>query len=370
MSDTLLEVAVANWAARFTANGVDASDYARVTRSISQWSEWCRAWSEEADGHRTLGREAREAGHSRTAGEALARAGTYFHFAQFLFDASPAERRDAHDQAVACLIEASGLLDPPGTRVSIPFEAAELVGLLRLPAGAGPHPVVVLVPGLDSTKEEFREVERSFLERDMGTFALDGPGQGEAEHLGIRANWEVVMAGVLNQLREQAGVDPERIGLWGVSLGGYYAARAASTGRALGLRACVSLSGPYDFSTSFDELNPLTRGAFVARSLSANESEARRAAGELSLFGRAEAIDIPLLVVAGQQDRLISWREGARLAEEAPGSEFILIPDGSHGCTNRVYRHRPQAADWMGAHLGLEREAHPNHATKEYQWPR
>ena len=67
-----------------------------------------------------------------------------------------------------------------------------MVGVLRAPRSAGPHPVVILVPGLDSAKEELRPTEQMFLDRGLATFAVDGPGQGEAEYdLPIRPDWEV-----------------------------------------------------------------------------------------------------------------------------------------------------------------------------------
>jgi len=100
-----------------------------------------------------------------------------------------------------------------------------------------------LIPGLDSTKDEFREVERSFHDRGMATFALDGPGQGEAEWaLPIRPEWEVVGETVIGYLQSMPDVDSNRIGVWGVSLGGFYAARLASAN--LPVRATIALAGP------------------------------------------------------------------------------------------------------------------------------
>ena len=93
--------------------------------------------------------------------------------------------RQAADKAVAALAEVHRLLDPSAERVEIPFEGTTMVGNLRRPGSlvaerhkVGPS-LAVLLPGLDSTKEEFFEWENVFLERGMATFSLDGPGQGE-----------------------------------------------------------------------------------------------------------------------------------------------------------------------------------------------
>jgi 2,6-dihydroxypseudooxynicotine hydrolase len=147
------------------------------------------------------------------------------------------------------------------------------------------------------------------------------------------------------------GIDGQRIGLWGVSLGGYYAPRLASGDRRV--RACIALSGPYDFGQGWDERPELTREAFRVRSKSASADQAAGRAAELTLAGRAGRITAPLLVVAGRRDRLTNWQQGRRLAEEAAGPvEFLLLDEGGHGCANVAYRHRPYAADWMARQLG------------------
>ena len=353
MGDVLLDTAVANWEPRFTANGVDASDFAGITRGLERWNQWCAAWCAGAEIHVELGTTARSEGRLRSAGEHFAQGATYFHFGKFLFVHDQAQAREAHARAVASLNESLDLLDPSGRREEIPFDGAKLVGILRTPLGAGPHPTVILIPGLDSTKEEFRLVERAFLDRGMATFALDGPGQGEAEwDLAIRPDWEVPGAAVLGHLQSLPDVDSDRIGVWGVSLGGYYAARVASAG--LPIKGCIALAGPYDFGATWDKLNPLTRHAFEVRSFSKSPEEAARRANDLTLKGYADRITAPLLVVMGQRDRLFPWQDGERLAAEAGGpSRLILLQEGNHGCANVIYRHRPLAADWMAVQLGV-----------------
>jgi dipeptidyl aminopeptidase/acylaminoacyl peptidase len=351
MADSLLDTAIANWGPRFTANGVDASDYRRLTDSLERWDDWCGAWCAGAQEHLVLAEEALESGHQRSAGEAFARAATYFHFAKFLFVHDLDQARAAHARAVDALTRALPLLDPPGRRVEIPFEGSALVGVLRAPEGRGPHPTVLLIPGLDSTKEELREVERAFLDRRVATFTVDGPGQGEAEWtLPLRPEWDEVGAVVFDQLRTLPEVDGDRLGVWGVSLGGLYAARLAASN--LPVRATVSLSPVYNLGAVWSKLNPLTRMAFEVRSYSSSPAAAENRAADLTLAGFAERISTPLLVISGGLDRLFPWQDGARLVDEARGeSELLLLEDGNHGCANVVYRHRPYGADWIADRL-------------------
>jgi dipeptidyl aminopeptidase/acylaminoacyl peptidase len=351
MTDRRVAMAIDHWAARFVANGVDPADFVRVTAGIASWDGWCAAWCAAGAEHEDLGRRALADGRLASGGGHLAQAAVYYHFAKFLFVQDLAQLREAHAAAVRCLNDALPHLRPPGERVEIPFGGSVLAGIVRRPAGAGPHPVVVLIPGLDSAKEEFRATEQLFLDRGLATFSVDGPGQGEAEYdLAIRPDWEAPGAAILDAVGALPGLDPGRIGVWGVSLGGYYAPRLASGDPRV--RACIALSGPFSFGPGWDQLPELTREAFRVRSKSATAGQARLRAGELTLAGRAGRITAPLLIVAGRQDRIVPWPQARRLAGEVAGpAELLLLDQGGHGCANVSYRHRPYSADWMARRL-------------------
>ncbi|MFA6300025.1 MAG: alpha/beta fold hydrolase [Nocardioides sp.] len=352
--DERVASAVAHWGPRFTLNGVTASDFERVTAGVRSWPEWCAAWVAAGSEIEDLGREGLEAGRSRTAGELLAMAAVYHHFGKFVFVEDVEQMRAAHARAVACLDDALPHLDPPGRRLEIPFEDSHLVGVLRRPARKGPHPVVVLLPGLDSTKEELRSTEQTFLDRGLATLSVDGPGQGEAEyHLRIRGDWAPVAEALWQAVGKQRGLDRDRLGVWGVSLGGYYSARVAS---ALGERAkaCVSLAGPFNFGDCWDGLPALTRDTFRVRSGAATDDEARRIALTLDLTHVAGDLVAPLLVVFGREDRLIPWQHAIRLRDAAAGPvEVLMLEDGNHGCANVAPWHRPRTADWLAEQLAV-----------------
>ena len=350
--DERVASAIAHWAPRFTTNGVTVSDFDRVTADVERWGDWCTAWSAVGAEHEALGRAALAEGRLLSAGEHLAQASVYFHFAKFVFVEDLAQMREAHRRAVACLADALPHLSPTGRRVEIPFEGANLVGILRHPDGDGPHPTVVMIPGLDSTKEEFRTTEQGFLDRGLATFSVDGPGQGEAEYdLPIRGDWAAPAEAILAALQGLPEVDGGRIGLWGVSLGGYYAPRVAA---ALGdrVKACVALAGPYNFGECWDRLPQLTRQTFEVRSRAGDEVEAKKIAGTLDLTAHAGDISAPLLVVFGRKDRLIPWQQAERLQQTAGGPvQMLMLEDGNHGCANVAPWHRPYTADWLASRL-------------------
>ena len=354
-ADARVTTALTHWAGRMVANGVPFSDLEHIRASVSDWAQWCEAFSVRARIHEQLGEAANAEGKTLSAGEHWTRAAACYHFAKFLFFDDVEAAAAAGRRAVECRTQSLRYLDPPGERIGVPFEGTVLPGNLRLPRGAGPWPLVVMIMGLDSAKEEMHFHEQDFLRRGMATFAFDGPGQGEVEHdLPIRADYEVPVTAVIDVMSKDSRIDPTRLGLWGVSLGGYYAPRAAAG--ELRVRACVSLSGPFDFGESWSGLPDLTREAFRIRSHSDTSDLAQQAAARLSLDGVAEKITCPLLVVSGGRDRLFGPDHAQRLVAQARGPvDHLHIEDGSHVVNNLPHRYRPQSADWLAAAL----DAHP-----------
>jgi 2,6-dihydroxypseudooxynicotine hydrolase len=349
--DARVQAAIAHWGPRFVANGVVLTDFEEVTAGLESWEDWCRAWSARAAVHEELGRAALAESRVVSAGEHLQRAGVYYHFAKFLFVHDVPQMRAAHMRAVECRRLALPHIRPPGERVAVPYQGRSLYGILRKPPGAARPPVVVMAPGLDSAKEEMDAYEQPFLARGMATLAFDGPGQGEAEYdFAIRGDYEVAVAAVFDWLETRADIDAARAGLWGVSLGGYYAPRAAAFEKRV--RACIALAGPFDWAECWDALPDLTREAFRARSHCVTQDQAREHARTLTLAGIAQRIACPLFIVTGKRDRLIPWQHAEQLAREVSGPvELMIIPEGNHVASNRVYRYRPQTADWMAEQL-------------------
>jgi dienelactone hydrolase len=351
--DARVAAAAAHWGYRFTSNGTDYGDFTATLARIGRWADWCREWGVTAGHYEQIAEAAEDAGQQETANGAWRRASLAWHWGKFVFVDDPGQQRAAHERSVACYRRAAGGLTPPAELVRIPYQATQLAAYLRVPAATGrvaAPPVVIMVPGLDSTKEELQATAEYLLARGMATLAIDGPGQGEAEYdLPIEPAYEKVAAAVVDYLAARADVDGGNVGLFGVSLGGYYAARAAA--REKRLKAVVDLAGPYRFDLDWDELPEQTRATFRIRSGAASDEEARAKAGTLTLEEAAGEITTPLLVLGGRRDRITPAYHQERLASEVPAAELIIYPDGSHGVTNRAYESRSRLADWLAARL-------------------
>lgn len=349
--DPRVAMALTHWAARFVSNGVVLTDFQEVTGALTRWDDWCSAWSDRAAVHEALGREALAQKRFVSAGEHLQRAGVYFHFAKFLFVHDLPQMKAAHMKAVECRRLALPHIAPPGERVEIPYEGKKLYGILRKPAGVTRPPVLVMASGLDSAKEEMDAYEQPFLARGIATLSFDGPGQGEGEYdFAIRGDYEVAVKAMFDWLETRSDVDAARAGLWGVSLGGYYAPRAAAFEKRV--KACIALAGPYNMGAAWDTLPELTRETFRVRAKCAALEEGKRHAGTLSLEGVASKIVCPIFIVTGKLDRVIPWQDAERLAREVSGpAELLIVEDGNHVANNRAYRWRPLTADWMAEQL-------------------
>ena len=350
--DLRVSSAISHWAPRFVSNGVLLADFEDVTRSLERWEDWCAAWSERAAVHELLGRDSLKNGFKLTAGEHLIRAAIYYHFAKFVFVQDVKQMRAAHVKAVECYRDGIAHARPPGERVEVPYQNRSIYGVLRKP-NASNNPVLVMAPGLDSTKEEIHAYEEPFLARGIAVLAIDGPGQGEAEYdIPICGDYERAASAVVDWIEGRKDLNAQKIGIWGVSLGGYYAPRAAAYEKRI--KACIALSGPYEWDRIWDGLPELTRETFRVRSHSKDETQARAVAKTLTMKEAAPRITCPIFIVTGRQDRLVPAAHAEQLAKAVSGPvELMVVEDGGHNANNRPYRYRSRTADWLAGQFGL-----------------
>ena len=272
----------------------------------------------------------------------------YYHFGSFLFLRDMAQMKAAHKKQIECRLLALPFLDPPGERVEIPFEGKTLAGILRKPKGVVRPPVVVMAVGLDSTKEETEAYEAPFLARGMAILMFEGPGQGEAQYdFAIRGDYEVPVKAVIDYIETRDDLDTKRVGMWGVSLGGYYSPRATAFEKRI--KACIALGGPFEFSKAWDTLPQVTREAIKGRTHAKTDEEAYekiRRRFRWSAWRRTSPADLHRQRAA-RPPRAGLRRRAAGARSQRPGRPDD-VEDGNHIANNRAYRWRSQSADWMG----------------------
>src|SRR6476646_8265081 len=112
--------------------------------------------------------------------------------------------------------------------VNFPWGDDRLAGTLYLPASPPPHPAVLMLQGSGPADRDsggyFPPIRETFLSRGIATYSFDQPGIG-----GSSGDWRrYALAGRTDQalaaialLRAHEEIDPQRIGVWGQSQGGW-----------------------------------------------------------------------------------------------------------------------------------------------------
>ena len=237
-----------------------------------EWADWGPNWRRDGRRARGAGPRGGAQGPDGVGGGGVPASRVVLSPRQVPVVRGPALHATLRDQAVAVYGRALAHLDPPAERIDIPFEGSRIPGHLRRPGAVLKPPLVLIVPGLDSSKEEMFSIEDEFLRRGMATLSIDGPGQSEnSVDFAIRPNWETVITPVLDHLAA-IGLDSTfgLIGLMGISMGAIYGPRAAA--HEPRLNAVVGLAGP---TTSANAGTRSTRSRVAATS-STRSPRARR----------------------------------------------------------------------------------------------
>lgn len=135
--------------------------------------------------------------------------------------------------------------------VGIPYEGRELPGWFfrpAIPTGA----TLVVVNGSDGSRASLWTTCAAALKRGYNVLLFDGPGQqSELFERGVpfRYDWEHVLTPVYDFVSTLDAVDSSRIGVYGISQGGYWVARALAFEHRF--IAAITDPGIVDVSTSW-----------------------------------------------------------------------------------------------------------------------
>lgn len=258
--------------------GADIGECLTTAAAVSgtDLTSWHSAWTSTALTALALAESEQAAGRLQSAQLAFFRASTYFRTAGVMLMGAPLDSRlvESYAQQTSAFRSGAALLAQPPELVRIPYEGTTLPGYFFR---AGPEEVqratVILTGGYDGTAEElYFSNGAAALARGYNVLAFDGPGQGAAlvqQGLVIRPDWEAVISPVVDYALARPDVDPARVALIGLSLGGHLAPRAASAEHRLA--ACIADCGSYDlFADAVRRVpGPLAAGITSGQPLSA-----------------------------------------------------------------------------------------------------
>lgn len=301
--------------------------------------------------------------------------------------------------------------------VDIPVRSSTVAGTLHLSDVTAPQPAVIVVgEAAGGGNGEWRDWVPPLVERGSAVLTFDpsasAPARDDWESQTLAARAEATLAAV-EAIRSQPEIDPDRIGLLGVSQGGWVAALAAAESADTGeVAAVVTVSGSgvsvaeqerYRINRQLPEEGFSVMETQLARSL-LDRRIARLAGGhppaavfaderayasdrwfrslaahspeELAFLAQVYAFDpapvlgrvaCPVLGVFGGDDSTVPVFESvkrylASLKGGEPQSQVVIVPGADHELrvTREGVSERPAIvletiADWLGRALAADR---------------
>lgn len=235
--------------------GADVQEVLQVAAALTPGDDegWFLTWNALAERVKAAGDASAAKGRRKSASQSFLRASMYFMISDFYLHANIDDPRivSAGRASRACFIAAIPELDYEITRVEIPYEGASLPGYVVKKKGGypGPRPTMICHSGFDGTKEEIAMWPgMAAAERGYTVIVFEGPGQGEVireSRRAFRADWENVVSPVIDFALTRDDVDPARIALLGISLGGVLAPIAAAKDHRL--KAMIANGGLYSY---------------------------------------------------------------------------------------------------------------------------
>lgn len=253
MADPILDQTLLFYLSMTYSRQADVGECLQTASHIntSDVDSWAREWTATAERLRLLADNAEREGFTVSAGEFYLRSATYFSAALHRHN-NPADPMVLKNTQAASVLfrKALELLGIPAKPVQIPYANTTLPGyLFRSPLANGKAPVLIVHQGRDGWAIHCKYLADAAIARGYHCLLVDGPGQGEAlrlQGLFCRHDWEKVITPVVNYLIAQKDVDPKRIGLVGLSMGGALAPRAAAFEKRI--KVCVANPGVLSWS--------------------------------------------------------------------------------------------------------------------------
>ena len=313
---------------------------------------WFEEWARMAERVETVGRERAANGKAASAAAYLFRAAHYYHVGERFLVPKTADGLAAYKRGVDCFRDGARRARRPRIEpVEVPYEGTSLPALfVHAEGGARRSPALVFFDGFDVTKEiQYFKGVPDLIARGIACLIADGPGNGEAirfRNLPLHHETERYATAAYEYLATRPEVDSARVGVMAISLGGYYAPRAAAFESRFA--ACIAWGAQWDYHAVWKErLDRIARGETPSLSVpwehllwifgvTTRDAALKRLEG-FRLDGVVQRIRCPFLLVHGEGDAQIPLAT-AQKCFGAVGSTrktfkvFTREEGGSHHC--------------------------------------
>jgi pimeloyl-ACP methyl ester carboxylesterase len=232
--------------------------------------------------------------------------------------------------------------------VVLPLERSNIYSLFETAPGTRNAPCVILLSGMDMFKENWhRFMTGNVLPRGWSGFTLDGPGQGESLTHGVTMtldNYDGAISAAIDWLATRPEVDPTKIVVMGSSMGSWWGTHALPTEKRIKALA-ANMPCLADKSILLNQAQP----SFVANLMSmtglGSYEEISEFAGKLSLKYRVGKIQIPYLIVTGENDELTTLEGTREIYDLLPGPKELWVYQ------REFHPIGPPANEWLNASM-------------------
>jgi dienelactone hydrolase len=317
------------------------------------WQQWAIGWKRQAERYREKALQVAKT-HNITAAHFWLKASQCWHWAEFMLFDNPFEKEILRRKVTEDFeMSMNNGQDRTLNKIAIPFNDLSLPAYLLLPDSLNntSMPCVILINGLDSAKEvELYHFSKRFTERGMAALIFDGPGQGLL--LGQKAmeiKFEKVIQACLDFLHTYKTINHDRIGLFGVSFGGYLALRS-SAHLANKIKACINLSGGFDLD-NFDALSTRLKNDF-SYVFQNNLPTMSDIANQRINLKNVPSPKCQVLCIHGEHDKIFTMSSCLRVKDWCKeGSLLYYYANENHVCQNYFGEFTALMSDWMGEQL-------------------
>ena len=307
--------------------GIEIDEVHRVGRALDDHvgddNAWFEEWTRMGEKIEARGRAEEASGHRRTAASCFLRASRYYQTGERFIHPRSARSMEVYAKSVKIFKDAAAIIRMPRIEpVEVPYEGTSLPALLVHPdpavARSQRAPCMVFFDGFDVTKElQYGYGIPELAARGIGCLIVDGPGNGESvrfRNLPLIAETERYATPVYEYLAARPELDDKRIGVMALSLGGYYAPRAAALEPRFA--CCVAWGAQWDYHAIWAKrLEELASGKVLSLSVPpehlqwvlgvTSNAAALKKLEDFRLDGIVQKMRCPFLLLHGEGDEQI-----------------------------------------------------------------
>jgi len=308
------------------SNCADVGEILETVKAIDEGDKqsWYTAWKARADLVLALAERTQD---SVSKGGAYMRASTYQRTAEFLIPPDDPKRPESFEKTDRYFFKGLDALGVRYERITVPYGVGSLRALYYPGAPAAEtKPLLMFGGGFDSILEEYYpNFAEAALKRGYSVLSYEGPGQGEALRkygLTYTPEWERPVKAVLDEfLRTHA--KPSKTVLIGMSMGGYFAPRAAAFEDRID--GVVAYGTMYDFGAVAGPLLAAAKNRLAMKKIGVSWGyrnamwttgtkdidETIRAFAAYTLAPVADRIRQDVLILAGTEDHFVPIHQTA-----------------------------------------------------------